>query len=928
MSSQNSKRLFFVRILLVVAAGAVAGAAGAQDLFHEGLLKNLAFRNLGPFRAGSWATSFAVPDAPQKDHLTTFYVGTRNGGVWKTVNAGTTFEPVFDKQEKLSIGDVAVAPSNANIVWVGTGEAYCARSTNPGDGVYKSVDAGKTWTNMGLRDTQHIARIQIHPRNPDVVYVAAMGHLFTDNAERGVFKTSDGGQTWSKVLFVSDKIGAVDLVMNPSDPNMLYAAMYDKVRLPWVYVIGGPESAIYRTTDGGKAWMRLGGGLPTGRIGRIGIDMFQKNLNILYAVVENGNPRPATQQEAEQDKRRGGEPPARTFGNEVFRTDDGGRTWRKANAGYEAALDKSPYAFNQLRIDPQDLNKVYVTGQSLASTTDGGKTWNGLSWPSNGVFQRAFGDWRCMWIDAQNPDRLIFGSDGGVNISYDGGRTCVHAYNIPLGEFYAIGLDMEDPYNIYGGMQDHDSWKGPSNGWAGDITLADWVTVGGGDGMYNCVDPTDSRWVYNNRELGTMWRFDQKTGVQTPIMPRREPGQEVLRFNWTPPIALSPHNPAIVYTGANVLFRSLDRGDHWAEISPDLTVNDKSKQGFPAISYNTITTISESPVKPGVIWVGADDGKVQVTQDGGATWKDRTSGIAGAGGPENFWVSRVYASPHDAGTAFVAKAGLRFDDFRACLYRTADYGETWTAIVGNLPAKGINVVVQDRKNAALLFVGTDQGVYVTVDGGKKWVPFKNSMPWVKVTDLAIHPRENDLVVATYGRGLWIANITPLQEMTASVLGQDAFLFEIKPQVQRVTGGIGNYRLLGDGHLATPNEPNAVTVHYYLKEKAKDKVKLTVTDPYGKVLRELSGGGEVGMNTVLWDMRAVNPAAQGARGGAGTGGRGGRGFGGGSIVDPGEYVVTLEVDGKKLVKKAVIPRRMGWSLGPFPYEIRGRANSAS
>ena len=905
MSLRFLKNAFMSFILLVLVAGSFASG---PDRFNEDLLKNFTFRNLGPYRAGSWVTSFAVPTAPLKEHLYTLYVGTRNGGVWKTVNAGMTFEPVFDGQAKLSIGAVAVAPSNANIVWAGTGEAYCARSSNSGDGVYKSTDAGKTWRNMGLEDSHHIVRVVIHPKNPDIVYVAAMGHLFSNNAERGVFRTRDGGQTWEKVLYVNDRIGAIDLVMVLADPDILYAAMYDKVRLPWHYEMGGPESGIYKTIDGGKSWKKLAGGLPSGRVGRIGLDVFQKSPDILYAVVENGNRRPPTQPEIDLAKKRGSEPGEFTAGNEVYRTDDGGKSWRKVNAGYEAALNKAPYSFNELKMDQNDPNTVYITGQSLASTIDGGKTWNGLSWPSNGVFQKAFGDWRAMWVDPENSDRLIFGSDGGVNISYDRGKTCHHFYNIPLGEFYAIGVDMEDPYNIYGGMQDHDSWKGPSNGWAGEITLTDWVTVGGGDGMYNCIDPTDSRWVYNNREMGAMWRLDQKLGVQTSITPRREPGKEAPRFNWTPPIMLSPHNPAIVYTGAQVLFRSLDRGDHWTEASPDLTTNEKAKQrGAGNISYCTITTISESPLKPGIIWVGTDDGKVQVTKDDGATWTDRTAKIAAAGGPENFWVSRVLASPHDAGTAFVAKTGLRFDDFRACLYKTADYGETWTALNAGLPEKPINVVIQDRKNANLLFVGAEQGVYVSIDGGRKWVPFKNNMPWVKVTDLAIHPRENDLVVATYGRGLFVTDITPLQELNENVLGQDVFLFEIEPKVQRIYGGIGNYQLLGDSHPMTPNEPNAVVINYYLKEKAAAKVNIRVTDPYGKVLREINGKGEAGMNTVQWDMRVPRP--QGQAPGFG-------GFGGGAMVDPGEYVVTLEIGDKTFTKKALIPKRMGWSLGPF------------
>ncbi len=908
-------RLFAKTVLCLAIAGVVAGSAAfGQGPSTEALLENLTFRNIGPFRAGSWVTSFAVPEAPERAHLYTLYVGTRNGGVWKTTNNGVTFEPVFDGQPKLSIGAVAVAPSDGNIVWVGTGEAYCARSSNSGDGVYKSVDGGKTWTNMGLRDSQHIARIVIHPKDPDIVYVAAMGHLFSTNAERGVFKTADGGRTWRKVLYVDDRIGAIDLALVRSEPETLYAAMYDKVRLPWTYEIGGPESAIYKTTDGGRIWARLGGGLPKGRIGRIGLDVYQKNPKVLCAVVENGNPRPATAQEAEQDRRRGGTPSARTVGNEVYRSDDAGKTWRKINPGHEGDLNKAPYSFNQLRLDPADPDAVYITGQSLYSTNDAGRTWKGVTWPPDGVFQNAFGDFRAMWIDPQDHDRMIFGSDGGVYVSYDRGKTCIHLYNIPLGEFYAVGVDMEDPYNIYGGLQDHESWKGPSNGWARQISLADWVTVGEGDGMYNVVDPTDSRWVYNNREMGTMWRFDQKLGVQTEITPKRGAGEKPWRFNWTPPIALSPHNPAIVYTGAQVLFRSLDRGDHWQGISPDLTTDDISREhGEGNVTYCTLTTIAESPVQPGLIWTGSDDGKVQVTNNGGATWLDRTAALGAAGAPVNFWVSRVFPSPHAAGTCFVAKTGWRFDEFEPLLYKTTDYGETWTSIAGDLPAgKAVNAVVQDRKNPGLLFVGTEQGVYATLDGGTSWLPFKNNMPWVKVTDLLIHPRQNDLVVASYGRGLWITDISPLQEMTAEMRAEDVHLFDIRPQTERVYGGIGNYQLFGDSHLLRPDEPDAVAVRYYLKAKTSSPVKVTVADPYGLVLGELEGKGDAGLNTVLWFMRVQRP---GQPEGEFEGSYGGR------LVDPGEYVVTLDVAGRKLSKKALIRGRQGWTVGPVPIEIR-------
>jgi photosystem II stability/assembly factor-like uncharacterized protein len=901
-----------IAILVLILSG--TGVFG-QFRPGEDLLKEFAFRALGPYRAGSWVTSIAVPTAPARDHLYTFYVGTRNGGVWKTVNNGTTFEPVFDAQPFLSVGDVAVAASNPDIVWVGTGEAFCARSSNHGDGIYKSVDAGKTWVNMGLRDSQHIARVIIHPSNPDVVYVASMGRLFSRNAERGLFKTTDGGKTWRKVLAFDDLIGIIDLTMSLKEPDTLYAAAYEKTRFPWHYESGGPGSGLYKTTDGGATWAKLAGGLPTGKIGRIGLDIFQKNPGILYAIVENANMRPPTAREIEQAKARGYEARPRTIGGEVYRTDDAGGTWRKVNAeGTEEAFDKAPYSFNQLRMDQNDPEKLYITAQSLASSTDGGKTWKGISWPSDGVFQKAFGDWRTLWVDPQDSDRLIFGSDGGVNISYDGGKTCHHFYNIPLGEFYAVGVDMEDPYNLYGGLQDHDSWKGPSNGWAGDISLADWVTVGGGDGMYNCVDPTDSRWVYNNREMGTMWRFDQTLGVQTPITPARGKDREALRFNWTAPIALSPHNPAIVYTGAQVVFRSLDRGDHWTEISPDLTTNDKARQGGAGfISFCTITTLSESPVKPGIIWTGSDDGRVQVTRDGGATWTDATPKLAAAGAPKGMWVSRVFASPHDAGTALIAKTGFREDIEKAYLFKTTDFGATWTSIAGDLPDKPVNVVIQDRKNPDLLFAGTDHGLYLTLDGGKAWVPFKNNMPWVKVTDLVIHPRENDLVIGTYGRGLYIVNISPLQELTPAVLAEDVHLFGIKPAVERVVGVLGNYQLLGDSHPLTPNEPNAMAISYYLKSKPAGKVKIRISTPYGEAVNEIEGNAEQGLHTVFWNMR---PKSKGDR----PAWMDEYGFGE-PMVEPGEYVVVFEAAGGTLTRKASVAKRTGWSFGPSPAVIK-------
>jgi hypothetical protein len=506
-----------------------------------------------------------------------------------------------------------------------------------------------------------------------------------------------------------------------------------------------------------------------------------------------------------------------------------------------------------------------------------------------------------MWWDPQDEQRIILGSDGGVNVSVDGGKTGDYFPNMGIGEVYAIGVDMDDPYNVYGGLQDHDSWKGPSNGPTGRITLEHWVAVGPGDGMYNVVDPTDSRWVYNTRELNQMGRMDQKTGVRTNIAPSRPPGQPRLRYNWIAPIALSPHNPAIVYAGAQVLFRSVNRGDTWEEISPDLTTNDESKIGL-NVPYCTITSISESPLKPGIIWVGTDDGKVQVTQNHGGAWADVTPALAAAGASAERWVSRVFASSHDASTAFVSKNGFRNDDFAPYLYKTTDAGKTWTAIEGDLPDSPINVVVQDRKSPNLLVIGNDVGVFVSIDGGARWSRLKGNLPTVAVHDLTIHPRENDLVLGTYGRAIWAGDVTPLQDLSADTLDKPAHLFDIEPRARYGFSTQGmNYHLFGDRYLEVPNEPDALVINYYLKADASGAAKIAVKDPTGKVVREMDGPAKAGLNRALVNLGGS---------GGGRGGRGGRG--GGPVVQPlgiGDYTVTVNVAGQSLTKPARVRARI-------------------
>jgi photosystem II stability/assembly factor-like uncharacterized protein len=924
---------------LTTAAFVLAGinsmtVARAQNpAFDATLLETFTYRNLGPFRMGARTSDIAVPDSPAKDHLYTFYVAYWTGGLWKTTNNGTTFEPVFDGQSKLAIGDVALAPSNPNIVWVGTGDAFTSRSSYAGDGVYRSMDAGRTWTNMGLRDSHHIARIVIHPTNPDIVYVAAMGHLYSDNAERGVFRTLNGGASWEKVLYINERIGVVDLVLNPENPDILYAATYDKKRLPWQMVNGGPESGIYKTSDGGRNWTRLAGGLPTGRIGRIGLDIYPRNPDIVYAVIENENTR-TTPVNAEPARGAGGgrtggaaTPNARvtTIGGEIYRTQNGGQLWTKMNPENVNVMPKGPYYFTQIRVDPNNDRRIIVTGEPFLSSEDGGKTW------PNRIFPRMFGDFRTLWIDPENSDRIIAGSDGGIAISYDGGRTSDHYANVPVAEIYAIGVDMDEPYNIYAGLQDHEHWRGPSNGSASRGTgVHDWLALGDGDGMFTQVDPHDSRWLYTTRHYGGHTRVDQKLGYETNIVPRPGPGESAYRFQWTTPIHISPHNSSVLYTGGQFLLRSTDRGDTWKAISPDLSTNpaDKimpeSETGVPGgIPWFAISSISESPLTRGVIWAGTSDGKVHITRNDGQSWSDMTPKLTALGAREDAYVSRVRASAHVAGRAYVAKSGYKYDDFRPFLYRTDDFGATWTSVAADLPNEPINVIFEDARNPHLLFVGNDTGVFVSIDGGAHWVKMNNNMPNVPVHDLLVHPRDNDLILGSYGRGLWVTNIAPLQEMNETVLAKDVHLFSIEPVVQRVTWSFGaNDYLFGQRHFQTPNEPNGMVIRYYLRNRGASPATVVITNSAGQEVARLEGQTAAGINTVVWSTRSQG----GRRGGpAGAGGAGGGGRAGGNVLDQlaplGEYVVALNIGGATYTQKASIVKTQGWTIGPVPQIIR-------
>lgn len=844
----------------------------------ESLLKQIPYRDLGPYRTGAWTVGVAVPATSAHAHRSTIYAALRSGGVWKSDDGGTTFAPVLDAEKIYSMGAIAVAPSNENIIWAGTGDNSATRSAYWGDGVYKSSDAGKTWTNMGLRDTQHIARIVIHPTKPDTLYVAAMGHLATSNEERGIFKTTDGGKSWKKILYIGDTVGAVDIVQNPVHPNTLYAAMYEHQRLPWMIVDGGPGTGLYKTTDGGAHWKELTNGLPKGQMGRIGLDICLTKPRTLYAVYDNHNMRANPRNKYD------------TINGQVYRTDDAGASWRRANPDDVDVSGKAGYSFNQIRVDPNNPDRVWVTGSDFHYTADGGKTWAAARGDQR-QFPTAFGDFRSLWIDPVDSLHMIATSDGGVFQSFDGGKTSANLITIKGGEVYAIDTDRESPYNIYEGLQDHESWKGPSNGWAGNIGIGDWVTTGQGDGMYNRVDPFDSRWVYNTQEFGQLGRYDQKTHERVIVAPKRASG-EPLRFNWIAPFTLSPQDSKTIYAGAQVVLRSTDRGDHWEEISPDLTTNDQQKINHvaagSAVQFCTITTLSASPVKAGVLWVGTDDGKVQLTQDDGKNWTDVTPNIVAAGGPESVWTSRVYASASQPGVAYIAKTGRRKDDFKPYLFKTTDYGAHWTSMTDGLPQWPVNSIVEDSHDVNALFAGTDIGVYVSLDAGAHWTSFQSNMPPAAVTDMVIQPDADDLVVATFGRGTWIANISSIREMTANNLKSN-YLFHVAPRAIRHDRAQGNYRFGGDTFPTSPNDPNGLLIYYYLAQDVPS-LSITVVDSSGKTVRTLNGPMTVGLHRIGSETfergRGTRPQAVPA-------------------MPPGKYIVTLTAGDTTLKRDAEV-----------------------
>ena len=914
--NHRSSGLWSILVCLVLfgAMAAITMAAPGEPQNPTEKLKSLEFREIGPAVMGGRIDDFAVVES----NPNIVYVGAASGGVWKTTNNGTTWEPVFDKEGVSTIGDIAIAPSDPSVVWVGSGEPNNRQSSSWGDGIYKSLDGGKTWKHMGLEKTHHIGRIVINPKNPDIVFVAAQGHLWGPNPERGVYKTTDGGKTWSQVLKINDDTGVSDIAMDPESPDMLYAAAYERRRTPFGFDGGGPDSAIYKTADGGATWKKLTKGLPYENggadTGRIGLDIYRKDPNIVYAEIQHEH---------------GG----------TFRSEDKGETWKRMGD-----TDPRPSYYSQIRVDPNNDLRIWELGAQMYYSEDGGKTF------TTQRVRGIHGDFHAMWIDPADSNHMLAGCDGGINWSYDAGKTWDFLNDIAIGQFYEVGLDNQKPYQICGGLQDNASWCGPSQTLTADgIVNDDWTLMPGGDGFYAEIDPVEPWIVYTESQDGHLSRRDARFGQQRSIMPEAKAGDPHYRFQWNSPVAVSTHDHNTIYYGGNYLFKSTDRGDSWTRLGGDLTTGvDRNK--LPILGkvpdkntlsrhdgvqdYPTITTLSESPVTPNVLWVGTDDGNLQVTRDGGKSWKNVADRVKGV--PKGTYVSRVLASKYAEGTAYATFDGHRSDDYNVYIYATTDYGETWKAIRNGIPdsAGTVHVVREHPRNQNLLFAGTEFGLWVSWDRGANWTALKNNLPTVPVDDIEIQARDNDLVLATHGRSIWIFDdLAPIEKFDSTVANSDLTFFT--PRTATEWSLKRRHWSGGQKVYLAKNPPYGALLSYYLKdavppekprragddketaeaqpmaeaggtaaEKKEGKVKITVTDKDGKVIREFDGPGAAGVNRTNWDLR-WNPAAeptpqqlQAMAAGFGFGPRG-------PLVEPGEYTITIKAGGKEASQKVAV-----------------------
>jgi photosystem II stability/assembly factor-like uncharacterized protein len=865
-------------IFVLCALGSAPGLV-AQTLKPD-TLKGMKWRLVGPFRGGRVLAVAGVPG-----NANTYYFGSVAGGVWKTTSGGLSWTPIFDKEPVSSIGSIAVAPSDPNIIYVGTGEACIRGNISFGDGVYKSVDAGKTWTHLGLDDTRHIGSLIVDPHDPNIVFVAALGHAYGSNEERGVFRSTDGGKHWDKVLYKDDKTGAIDVTFDPDNSHILYAALWQAVRTPWSLDSGGPGSGLYKSVDGGATWKKLEGhGLPDGVYGRIGVAA-ARGGSLVYALIE---------------AKEGG----------LYRSDDAGETWKKISADHR--FTQRAWYFTHIFADPKNADEVYILNTGMYRSTDAGVTFNTVPAPH--------GDRHRLWIDPMDTNRMIEGDDGGATVTTDGGKTWTTEDNQPTAQFYHVATDNQFLYHLYGAQQDNSTVSIASRSDNGAITDADWYDVGGGESGFVVPDPRDPNIVYAGSYDGLITRFDKKDGQEQdisawPLNPMGHAAANLVhRFQWTAPIALSPEDFNVIYHGGEELFKSTDAGMSWTAISPDLTRNDKSKQqssGGPITQdntsieyYDTIFAIAESPLEKGLIWVGTDDGLVQLTRDGGKNWSNVTPKDL----PEWSMISLIDPSPQDVGTAYVAVDRHRLDDFKPYIYKTTEYGKQWTKLISGIPDNAyVHVVREDPKRRGLLYAGTETGIYVSFDDGANWQSLQMNLPETPIDDLVVHG--DDLVVATHGRAFWILDdITPLQQLDDRTQSEDAHLYT--PRTSYRTR-IFSFPVRA-GMSVGENPPSGAVFDYWLKDAPKDSITLEILDGQGKVIRKFSSkkvkeeaeaeenpfrqrGSESipadkGLNRFVWNLRyepATKVPGLVVWGGSGEG----------PVAVPGKYEAKLTVAGK-------------------------------
>ena len=837
------KRMRFSTLALLIAS--LPTFAAAQEVTVDSdTFSGLTARAIGPAAMGGRIADIA---AVQEGQRLTVYIGSASGGVWKSSDGGTTFKPVFDKQPSQSIGSVAIDPSNSQTVWVGTGEAWTRNSVSVGTGIYRSRDGGDNWESLGLTDSEHLSRIVIHPKDSNTVYACALGHLWNSNQERGVFKTTDGGKNWQKVLYRNENAGCAEMVMDPKDPNVLYAAMWDVRRQPWDFRSGGPGSGLFKSSDAGATWHELRKGLPQGDLGRIGLAIPATKNSRIYAVVEAKNH------------------------TALFRSDDAGESWTEVNSSFN--IGARPFYFARLFADPNNPDRVYKVGFVLTVSDDGGKSFSAAFSPSEGFGESVHSDHHALWINPANSEQLLDGTDGGVYQSLDRASHWRFLASLPVSQFYHVSFDMADPYNVYGGLQDNGTWMAPSRAVDG-IANRYWRNIDFGDGFWAFSDPADPDYAYAEYQGGKIARFRKTTGENKDIKPLPRANEPEFRCNWNAPIHLSPNSPGTIYLGGQFLFRSRDHGESWDRISPDLTTNDPAKQhqensggltidNSDAEKYETIFTISESPKNGNLIWVGTDDGNVQITRDGGKHWANVVKNLPGL--PPNTWVSTIEASHYDPAVAYATFDGHATGDMKTYVYKTTDYGATWKSL-STPELKGYaHVVREDLVNPNLLFVGTEFGLFVSIDAGVHWAQFTGKLPNVAVRDIAIHPRESDLIIATHGRGIFIIDdLTPLRALTSEILAQDAAFLPSRPA--RLTLPAGEQRFDGDSEFVGPTLPEAAPIVYYQKKRhIFGDLLLEIYDPQGKLITTIQGDKRRGLSRVQWPERAKPPKVPPAAG---------------------------------------------------------------